>query len=62
MTAVDLMKMQMAMAFGLIEMQQRMVSGAWQMTLWWLPGGAVTAAPPGAGTIGAPSGRRRAAR
>ncbi|WGV17495.1 hypothetical protein [Fuscovulum ytuae] len=59
MMPVDLVRMQMAMAFGMLDMQQKMVSGAWQMALWWLPGAAAAAAP-GAGNICAPAGRRRA--
>ncbi|PLL12440.1 hypothetical protein C0V75_10840 [Tabrizicola sp. TH137] len=57
MTPVDVIRMQMAMAFGLLDMQQKMVSGAWQMALWWMPG--ATSSTPGAGNICAPSGRRR---
>ncbi|MBD1204292.1 MAG: hypothetical protein O9292_11360 [Rhodobacteraceae bacterium] len=57
MMPVDLVRMQMAMAFGLLDMQQKMVSGAFQMALWWMPG--VATAAPGAGNICAPSGRRR---
>jgi len=58
MMPVDLMRMQMAMAFGLLDMQQRMVSGAWQMALWWLP--PATVALPDAGNGRTPGGRRRA--
>ena len=57
MMPVDLVRMQMAMAFGLLDMQQKMVSGAWQVALWWMPGAAPAA--PGTGNICAPSGRRR---
>lgn len=57
MMPVDLVRMQMAMAFGMLDIQQRMVSGAWQMALWWMPGTATTSA--GAGNVCAPSGRRR---
>lgn len=59
MMPVDLVRMQMAMAFGMLDMQQKMVSGAWQMALWWLPG-ATGAAAAGAGNVCAPAGRRRA--
>lgn len=57
MMPVDLVRMQMAMAFGVLDMQQKMVSGAWQMALWWMPG--VVDATPGAGNICAPSGKRQ---
>lgn len=56
MTPVDLVRMQMAMAFGLLDMQQKMVSGAVQMALWWMPGPVV----PGAGNICVPAGKRQA--
>ena len=60
MMPVDLMRMQMAMAFGMLDMQQRMVSGAWQMALWWLPPAAV--ALPDAANSRSSGGRRRARR
>lgn len=56
MTPVELVRMQMAMAFGLLEMQQKMVSGAWQIALWWMPGPVA----PGAGNICAPTGKQQA--
>lgn len=59
MMPVDLIRIQMAMAFGMLDMQQRMVSGAWQMALWWVPGGAA-ALSPDATNICAPTGKRRA--
>lgn len=51
----EMIRMQMALAFGALAMQQRMVSGCWQMALWW------GAALPGAGSKAAPAGRRKAA-
>ena len=38
MMAGDVIRMQMALAFGALAMQQRMVSGCWQMALWWSGG------------------------
>ena len=58
MMPVDLVRMQMAMAFGLLDIQQKMVSGAWQMAMWWMPGGAAALAP-NATNICAPQGRRK---
>lgn len=58
MMPVDLVRMQMAMAFGILDMQQKMVSGAWQIAMWWLPGGAASAT--GTGNLCAPAGKRRA--
>ena len=53
----DVIRLQMAMAFGALAMQQRMVSGCWQVALWMLPGAAL----PGAGSGDTPAGRRKAA-
>lgn len=53
MMPVDLLRMQMALAFGALEMQRRMLGAAWQMTLWSLP----RAALPGAGSDCTPAGR-----
>ena len=39
MTPLDLMRWQMAAAFGMLDLQRRMMSGAWQVGLWWLPKG-----------------------
>lgn len=54
MMPVELMRMQMALAFGAMEMQRRMVGAAWQIALWSMPGAAL----PGAGSTGRPAGRR----
>ncbi len=59
--AGDMIRLQMALVFGALAMQQRMVSGCWQMTQWMMPGSAGT----GAATIAAkgqaaPSARRKA--
>lgn len=53
MTPVDLLKMQMALAFGALEMQRQVMGAMWQVTLWSMPGAAL----PGAGSICAPAGR-----
>lgn len=39
MTPLDLMRWQMAAAFGMLDLQRRMLSGAWQVGLWCLPPG-----------------------
>lgn len=39
MTPMDLMRWQMAAAFGMLDLQRRMLSGAWQVGLWCLPKG-----------------------
>lgn len=59
MMPTDLIRMQMAMAFGMLELQQRMVSGALQMARWWMPG-APGPVSPGIGNICAPKGKRQA--
>lgn len=53
MTPVDVMRMQLALAFGALEMQRRMVGAVWQVALWSMPGAAL----PGAGSTGRPAGR-----
>lgn len=56
MTPIDLIRLQMALAFGAMDMQRRMMSAAWQMTLWSLPG----AVPlPDAGLTVVAVGRKR---
>ena len=55
MTATDIIKLQMAFAFGALEMQRQLMGAAWQMALWSMPGAAL----PGAGSICAPAGRRK---
>lgn len=58
----DVIRLHMAMAFGALAMQQRMVSGCWQVALWMLPRGTLPgAALPGAGSGDTPAGRRKAA-
>ncbi|MEZ5754636.1 MAG: hypothetical protein R3D90_07685 [Paracoccaceae bacterium] len=54
----DVIRMQMALAFGTLEMQQRMLSGAWQLALWWMPGAAPVLS--GKGSSDNPSRKRRA--
>ena len=60
MMPADMVRMQMAMAFGVLALQQRMVSGCWQMALWMTAAGQ-GAALPGTGSRGTPAGRRKAA-
>lgn len=55
MRPIDLLQVQLALAFGALEMQRRMVGAAWQVALWSMPGAAL----PGAGSGGAPAGRRK---
>ena len=58
MTPVDVMRMQMALAFGALEMQRRLLGAAWQVALWSMPGVKLGgAALPGAGSKGRPAGR-----
>lgn len=56
MTPIDLIRLQMALAFGAMEMQRRMLGAAWQITLWSMPG---AASLPEAGLTTATAGRRR---
>lgn len=55
MRPIDLLQVQLALAFGALEMQRRMVEAAWQVVLWSMPGAAL----PGAGSGGRPAGRRK---
>jgi aconitase A len=60
MSPVDLMRMQMALAFGALEMQRRLMGAAWQVALWSMPGVNLTgAALPGVGSKDRPAGRRK---
>lgn len=54
----DVIRMQMALAFSTLEMQQRMLSGAWQLALWWMPG--AVPALSGQAHPGNAAGKRRA--
>lgn len=56
MRPVDLLGVQLALAFGALEMQRRMLGAAWQVALWSMPG---AAALPEAGSGGTPAGRRK---
>jgi len=53
--AADMIRLQMALAFGALGMQQRMVSGCWQMARWWV------AAFPAPRSDALPARRRKAA-
>lgn len=56
MTPCDVIRMQVALGFGLLDMQRRMLGAIWQMALWSMPG---AAALPEAGSGGTPAGRRK---
>jgi hypothetical protein len=56
MTPVEMMRLQMVLAFGALEMQRKLVGAAWQLALWSMPGGA---ALPEVGRRGAEAGRRK---
>ena len=57
MTPADLIRLQLVVACGLLEVQRRMVGAVWQVALWSRPEGA---ALPGAGSGCTPAGRRAA--
>lgn len=58
----EMIRLQMALAFGALEMQQRMLSGCWQMALWMMPGVAVAGTAPKGGADGGAARRRTASR
>jgi hypothetical protein len=34
---IELLRFQIAMAIGTLEVQQKLMSGAWQAAMWWMP-------------------------